>query len=388
MFEIDKDKKKIRVLDLYCGLGGLSLGLQMTGGFRVIGGIDNFDWAVKTFYHNHTTSAKLITKPQDMAELEPADVLDDLGENPDVIVGGPPCQGFSHAGKRLDDMKHDKRNHQVFHFLRFIQEIRPKAFIMENVSGITMTGQKKKNQLISDLVDAYTHMGYKVTTDVLNSADYRVPQNRKRFILVGLLDSKNNFSFPIAPCSQTDSLFSKPPYTVGEALDDMPSPIAEEPQEYDQPPRTPLQKFLRNNSETLHNHLVTKHSPEMIEKLAAQQVGTRLYPTWNHSWYRLDPKRPSPAVKENHRAPFVHFAEHRATSPRECARLQTVPDSYILLGTKTAQLIMVGNAVPAVMAAHLGTALAKQHFSYDVPVPWSENHNPINNGQQLDRLSI
>lgn len=380
MTNVANRNNKISVLDLYCGLGGLSLGFQMTGGYKILGGIDNFDWAVKTFYFNHKTSAKLIAEPQDITELNPLDVLADLGEKPDVIIGGPPCQGFSHAGKRLSDMEHDKRNHQVFHFLRFIQGIKPSAFIMENVSGIRTTGQNFKNQLVQDLIEAYNHIGYNVSVNVLNSADYRVPQNRKRFILVGLLNSDKKFSFPIAPCSKDDILFSESPYTVRDALDDLPSPTNEEPQEYNQPPKSDLQNFLRKDSDAIHNHLVTKHSPEMVRKLAAQEVGTRLYPTWNHSWYRLDPKRPSPAVKENHRAPFVHFSENRATSPRECARLQTVPDRYILLGTKTAQLIMVGNAVPAIMAAHLATALAKQHFEFDVAIPWSEHNNPLKNG--------
>ena len=153
--------------------------------------------------------------------------------------------------------------------------------------------------------------------------------------------------------------------------------INDEPQNYEIEPKTPLQKFLRKNSKELHNHLVTNHSEEMLEKLRNQKTDTRLYPSWNHSWYRLDPSRPSPAVKENHRIPFVHYSEHRATSPRECARLQTIPDNFILLGTKTAQLIMLGNAVPPILSAHLATEIAQQYFNADIPHPYNVYNNPM-----------
>lgn len=369
--------RKLGVLDLYSGLGGLSLGFEMTGAFSVIGGIDNFDWAVRTFYYNHACDVRRINQPQDMSALEPEAVLDDLGVAPDVIVGGPPCQGFSHAGRRLEDLKEDQRNDQVFHFYRFIRSIRPRAFLMENVSGILRTGQSRRHELIDTLVREYEDLGYRVRWTVVNSAGYRVPQNRKRFVLVGTSGTQGGFAFPLAPCSGEVGLFSEAYQTVWDALSDLPSPRREDPQPYEKEPATPLQRFLRNGSEALHNHLGTSHSKEMEQRLAAQGIGTRLYSNWNHSWYRLDPTKPSPAVKENHRAPFVHFAEPRATSPRECARLQTVPDRYRLLGTKTAQLIMVGNAVPAILAAHLATAMAEQIFAVNVPRKWSVDVNPL-----------
>src|SRR5690349_10672694 len=109
--------KKLKVLDLYCGFGGLSLGFEYTRAFEVIGGIDFYDWAVKTFYENHPKlkKLKLISKPSDMSTLSAKAVLKDMGSKPDIIVGGPPCQGFSFAGKRLEEYLHDKRNEQVFH---------------------------------------------------------------------------------------------------------------------------------------------------------------------------------------------------------------------------------------------------------------------------------
>jgi len=375
---------RLGVLDLYSGLGGLSVGLELTGAFETIGGIDNFAPAVETFYHNHPSiRSKLLSQTLDMSELNPEAVLDDLGRRPDLVVGGPPCQGFSHAGRRLVDLIEDQRNHQVFHYFRFIRSMRPKAFIMENVSGILKTGQQRKHELIDTLVKEYEDLGYTVAWRVLNTSGFRVPQNRKRFILIGIDNVATPFSFPTPPCDDKVGLFGEPLNTVQDALGDMPTPIHADPQPYEKEPETPLQRFLRNGSDGLYNHLDTAHSPEMVERLTAQKIGTRLYPNWNHSWYRLDPARPSPAVKENHRAPFVHFGEPRATSPRECARLQSLPDRYRLIGTKTAQLIMVGNAVPALFAAHLGTAVARQVFGVAPPTPWSAEENPLTSNQQI-----
>ncbi|MGH7812421.1 MAG: DNA cytosine methyltransferase [Candidatus Binataceae bacterium] len=369
--------EKPTVLDLYCGLGGLSLGFELTEFFRTVGGVDNYPWAVRTFYHNHEVAPRLLSRPLDMSVLSPATVLDDLGQSPDVIVGGPPCQGFSHAGKRLEDLREDPRNENVFHFFRFVRRIRPKAFLMENVSGILKTGQSKKHELIDSLARECEEIGYRTVWTVLNTAHYRVPQVRKRFVMVGVRAGEHPFKFPEAACSDDRGLFGEPVSTVLDALGDMPKPNGGGRIPYDRPPRTRLQRFLREGSEGVSNHLVTAHSPDMVIRLAAQSLGTRLYPNWNHSWYRLDPSRPSPAVKENHRAPFVHFREPRAASPRECARLQTIPDRYELLGTKTAQLIMVGNAVPPIFSAHLATAIAKQVFGTTPPRAWSCQSNPL-----------
>lgn len=369
---------KLKVLDLYCGYGGLSMGFEFTKAFEVVGGIDFYEWAVRTFYYNHPHLSHLerINQPCDMTTLTTHEVLDDIGCKPDIIVGGPPCQGFSFAGKRLEEYMHDKRNEQVFHFLRFVKEIKPKAFLMENVAGIRVTGQKKKGQLIDYLIEEYEKMGYVTNWQVLNASDYRVPQNRKRFMLVGVLKGKK-FNFPEAPMQDANLPGSEEKLTVHDALSDLPSPTNEEPQPHTIKPQTPLQKFLRNKTKVIANHLVTVHGEEMVERLKKQENGTRLYPNWNHSWYKLDPARPSPAVKENHRAPFVHFAEPRATSPRECARLQTVPDNFVFLGTKTAQLIMIGNAVPAILAAHVATEIARQIFKVEPPVPWDVKNNPL-----------
>ncbi len=375
----NKSEKKITVLDLYSGLGGLSLGFEMTGAYHTVGGIDIFNRAVETFYYNHPDLGhlQLINKPQDLSVLEPEEVIKDIGCVPDVIVGGPPCQGFSQAGRRLENFEDDERNKQVFNYLRFVKAMRPKAFVMENVPGILKTGQKETGALVNYLIKQYEKEGYCVTYRVVNSAEYRVPQQRKRVVLVGVRDSKEAFVFPNPICAPEGNLFCEPYNTVKDALSDLPEPTKDEPQAYEGIPHTPLERFLRGTSTEIHNHIPTVHSTEMVEKLKKQKPGERLYPNFNHAWIKLDGERPAPTVKENHRAPSIHYKEPRATSPRENARLQTIPDDYILLGNKSEQLVMVGNAVPAMLFAHIATSLAKQVFNVDPPTSWTESNNPL-----------
>ena len=364
----------MRVLDLFCGAGGLSYGFELTGAFSVVGGVDSFDRAMETFAANHVHASKKLAGALDITTLDPKDVKAAVGGRVDLIIGGPPCQGFSNAGRRLND---DPRNQMIIEYQRFVREIRPMAFVMENVSGLLTTAQSRKGQIMEQLQEEYWELGYATAWKILNSADYRVPQRRKRLILVGTASKDRVFEFPEAPCGEEPKMFRFPEafQTVSNALDDLPSPTAADPQAYDAAPTTWLQRYLRKGSDTLHNHLQTKHSPDVLSRIEQQPQGTRLYPTWNHSWYRLDPTKPSPAVKENHRAPFVHHRENRATSPRECARLQTFPDKFILSGTKTHQLIQVGNAVPCLMAAHIATALAS-HLGLRVPIPWDASKHP------------
>ena len=373
------ESKPITVLDLYSGLGGLSLGFEMTGAYHTIGGIDIFNRAVETFYFNHPdlSKLKLINRPQDLSVLDPQEVIKDIGCKPDVIVGGPPCQGFSQAGLRLENFEDDERNKQVFNFLRFVKAMRPKAFVMENVPGIIKTGQKKAGELLDYLIKQYEKAGYTVSYRIINSAEYRVPQQRKRLVLVGVRDSDKPFIFPNAICEREGNLIYESFNTVKDTLGDLPEPTEIEPQEYESYPSTPLERFLRGTSIELYNHTPTKHSSEMIEKLKKQKPGERLYPNFNHAWIKLDGERPAPTVKENHRAPSIHYKAPRATTPRENARLQTIPDDYILLGNKSEQLILVGNAVPAVMFAHIATSLAKQVFDITPPISWTESHNPL-----------
>ncbi|MBK9517992.1 MAG: DNA cytosine methyltransferase [Anaeromyxobacter sp.] len=345
----------MNVLDLYCGAGGLSAGFELLETFRVVAGLDHFEPAVKTFYRNHVDANRKFASPTDITSVRGEDLEKELGKI-DIVIGGPPCQGFSHAGPRT--VKDARRDH-VWEFARLVSEIKPKAFVMENVNGLLVTGQKKRGQLLEELTAHYEKCGYRVVSQVLDAADYLVPQRRKRLFIVGVRSGK--FEFPLPMSGAVPDLFHRVERfsTVSDALGDLPEPKGLPDQPYEASPHGWLQQYLRHGSNGLNNHTPSKHSPDMLRRLSKQEPGTRLYPNWNHSWFRLILAQPSPAVKENHRAPFVHPTAPRVTTPRECARLQTFPDWFVFEGTKTAQLIQIGNAVPALLGLAVATALAK-----------------------------
>ena len=165
------------VLDLFCGCGGLSLGFEQAG-FHVLLGIDIWEDALKTYKHNHTSSRTLCADMSSLTGKEVADIIN--GEKVDVIIGGPPCQGFSIAGKRIVD---DERNKLYKGFVRMVEYFKPKAFVMENVPNILSIG----NGVVKDtIIRDFESLGYTVAVKVLLASDYGVPQNRRRAIFVGL----------------------------------------------------------------------------------------------------------------------------------------------------------------------------------------------------------
>ena len=179
---------KYTVLDLFCGCGGMSLGFEEAG-YHVLLGIDIWKDALETYKYNHKQSQILCA---DMASLSPNQVEDLLGSKTvDVIIGGPPCQGFSIAGKRIVN---DERNKLYKGFVRMVEHFKPKAFVMENVPNIlSIGGGAVKEAILND----FKELGYNVETKVLTASDYGVPQNRRRAIFVGLQDGNFDFAIPV-----------------------------------------------------------------------------------------------------------------------------------------------------------------------------------------------
>jgi DNA (cytosine-5)-methyltransferase 1 len=353
----------MKVLDLYCGAGGLGFGFELTGAFKVVAGIDIYQPALDSFYQNHHCDSWVLSKystPTDLSDEETRKGLIYDFSDADVVVGGPPCQGFSVAGKRLDDYLHDERNHQVFNYLDIIEKIKPKAFVMENVRGITTTGQKDKLSILNQLIGKFDNLGYNVTWQVMNAEDFYVPQRRRRMFLVGVQKNLGKFKFPLPLCGKNDLFSELSDYvTVREAIGDLPYPNDGSFDEYDKNAGGWYQKFMRLESNGVQAHFITKHKPEFVERLQNQKLGDKLYPNWNHSWVKFHPDRIAPTIKENHRAPGVHYHRPMCISSRECARLQSMPDKFILSGTKSQTLVQVGNAVPPLLAAAVAKSLAE-----------------------------
>ena len=235
-------EKQLNIIDLFCGCGGLSLGFE-NAGFNVLLGIDMWEDALVTYRHNHRNGNTLCA---DLATLSVEEVDKAINyEKVDVIIGGPPCQGFSIAGKRIVE---DDRNKLYKSFVRMVAYFKPKAFVLENVPNILSIGEGAVRESI---INDFSELGYKVTYKVLLAADYGVPQNRRRAIFVGMLGGKE-FVFPAPTVTQ--------PVTSKEAISDLPEEGIEDGGNYPSPPLTDYQRLMRQGCERLYNHEITIHN--------------------------------------------------------------------------------------------------------------------------------
>lgn len=337
----------LNCIDLFCGCGGLSLGFEKAG-INVLVGIDAWQDAITTFNYNHKNSKGICA---DLSTLEPSEIEKELnGKSVDLIIGGPPCQGFSVAGKRIVD---DVRNKLYKNFVRFVEYYKPKAFMMENVPNIlSIGGGIVRDSIVKDFSD----LGYKVVYKVLTASNYGTPQNRRRAVFVGFKDGKE-FIFPQHTVEQL--------VTSYEALSDLPENSLEDGSDYPMTTNCDYQKLMRCNSSKIYNHQITEHSDKTKEIIALVPDGgnyKNLPPELQQTrkvhiaWTRLNSQKPSFTIDTGHRHHF-HYKWNRIPTVRESARIQSFPDDFIFLGTKTSQYKQVGNAVPPLMAEAIAKKL-------------------------------
>ncbi len=338
---------KPNIIDLFCGCGGLSLGFEQAG-YNILLGIDVWEDALKTFRHNHKGSNTLCA---DLSTLSPEEVNQKInGEKVDVIIGGPPCQGFSIAGKRIVD---DERNKLYQSFVRMVEYFKPTAFVMENVPNILSIGEGAiKESIIKD----FEALGYTINVQVMLASDYGVPQNRRRAVFVGLLNGKK-FEFP------TPSVEQK--ITSSEALSDLPEGSLEDGANYICEPLSDFQKEMRRNSKGVYDHKATTHNDKTREIIAMVPDGgnykdlpLELQQTRkvHIAWTRLNSQKPSFTIDTGHRHHF-HYKFNRVPTVRESARIQSFPDDFIFLCSNTSKAKQVGNAVPPMLAKAIAKAL-------------------------------
>ncbi|WP_455670532.1 DNA cytosine methyltransferase [Phocaeicola faecalis] len=333
-------------IDLFSGCGGLSLGFEMAG-YKSLLAIDCWRDALDTYAYNRPEARTLCG---DIAALDPEKIKSQYNIfNVDVIIGGPPCQGFSLAGKRIID---DKRNTLYKSFVSFVECFKPKAFVMENVPNILSMGNGiVRESILSD----FRALGYNVTYKVMLASDYGVPQNRRRAVFVGLLDG--NFSFP------DKSVIN--PVTSKEALSDLPEGSLSDGADYPTAPLSEFQKIIREGSKGVYNHLITIHT-EQTQRIIGMVPDGGNYKNlpkdlWETrkvhiAWTRLNSQKPSFTIDCGHNHHF-HYSFNRVPTVRESARLQSFPDKFIFLGGKGSQLKQVGNAVPPIMASAIANQL-------------------------------
>ncbi len=342
------------VVDLFSGAGGISLGFR-NAGFRVLAGLDNDPSATLTYAHNFPEARAIVADLSGSAEVVKDGLL---GNTPDVIVGGPPCQGFSLAGFRNE---FDPRNDLLNNYLAIVNEIQPKAVIIENVPSMLSLYEGRAGDAIRT---GLTELGYSLYEDVLNAADFGVPQNRRRVFFVALrADLDWGFTFP-KPTTREKRL------STWEAISDLPplrASLGAPTQRYRAKPKTAYQESMRLGSETLFNHEAVNHHEKTkniislvpdggsYRDLPKHLQGTRRV---NIAWTRMNSKKPSFTIDAGHNHHF-HYKENRVPTVRESARIQSFPDSFKFLGNRGSQYRQVGNAVPPRLAEAIASELLR-----------------------------
>lgn len=341
----------LNVIDLFCGAGGLSYGFE-SAGFDILLGIDNDAKALETFELNHK-GAKSICG--DITQINYEEHIKPLlnGKQIDVIVGGPPCQGMSLSGPRKFD---DPRNKLYLSYIRLVGEINPKAFVIENVPGLVglFNGQIKDS-----IIEKFTAMGYRIEYKIMCSADYGVPQSRKRVVFVGT--KIGEFEYPSVNSNVV---------TCSMALSDLPAlenELGEEVSSYALPPQNQYQQLMRKRSDKVLNHVAARHSDKVKTIISLVPDGGnykdlpeeyRSSRNFHVAWTRFASNKPAPTIDTGHRHHF-HYKYDRVPTVRECARLQSFPDDFKFLGNKTQQFRQVGNAVPPLMAQAIAEQVKK-----------------------------
>lgn len=343
------------IIDLFCGAGGLSLGFQKVG-FECLLAIDNDRAAVATYKQNlkdHITCEEVTEN----TTLEYAD----------VIIGGPPCQGFSSAGMRNPE---DKRNTLIRVFAKIIAQQKPKAFVFENVEGfLTADGGKR----VFDLIKPLIQVGYRIHLRKINAANYGIPQHRKRVICIGglgwdpIFPQPTHMAFGAPGTSNTLKNLPLCP-TLADALAGLPEP----------------QKTLPGIPSGHYLRLISDYDVQRIRLLKQGQTMKDLpEELWHESYRRrayrrvkdgtpterrggapvglkrLHPDQPSKSITSGAISEFVHPHENRFLTLRECARIQTFPDSFEFSGSLAQGILQIGNAVPP----HLAEVIARSLYN-------------------------
>jgi DNA (cytosine-5)-methyltransferase 1 len=376
----------VSVIDLFSGCGGLSYGAHAAASKLGINmstkaAVDLWPAACETYAANLGVDpiVKPITK----------ELLVELSEqypSLDLLLGGPPCQGFSSIGRRALD---DPRNQLVRVFVEAVDILRPKAFLMENVNGfVTLQG----GSIFKEVVESFRSFGYGVHPAMVLASAYGVPQHRRRCFIVGIRND-GNFNFPLGAATYVvpknknlvldihpDHLDYEKVYTFNEATSDLPGVAAgRSARKYKTPPQNAYQKLMRRGSRALTEHRGSEHHSNLMDLLpyipegksaldsdVYKKIPKSLRPTsgFGNSYARIVGDEPSPTITRNFSTPSsancIHPTANRALTVREAARCQSFPDRFVFLGTPTEKRLQVGNAVPPQLAQKVVEALLKQ----------------------------
>lgn len=379
--------KKPKAISLFCGAGGCSLGFEKAG-FEIIYASDFNKSAIDTYKLNFPNTNSEV---KDICEQNFTQILADLslkkGEL-DILIGGPPCQGFSTAGTRFWD---DPRNLLLKEYVRCLEIVRPKWFLMENVEGLLTSN---KGQYVFEAAKAFIDLGYSIRIDKVYSQEYGIPQRRKRVLIIGNLGGAD-FKLPETISTATGKIFKNSKFTLGDALINLPKPSSVENsiQEYEQQIETELFNYYKSPNNFFSDHYsksIQGINLKRIKGLKQGQSMKDLPENLQHESFKKRSKRrvkdgtpsekrggppsglkrlhidqPSLTITSAATREFIHPIEDRPLTLRESARIQTFPDDFEFKGNQSEKIKQVGNAIPPMLAMIFANHIKNYGFNQE-----------------------
>jgi DNA (cytosine-5)-methyltransferase 1 len=347
--EIPKDKPII--VELFCGCGGTSMGFEMAG-FEVVLGCDIHSPSIQTFKANHPNCSTILG---DVKKVDPYTIKELLnGRQLDVIIAGVPCQGFSLNNRKRH--QEDDRNLMYKEFVRFIEVLKPKVVVLENVSGMKSTGN-----FVEDIEKDLSRAGKMIVkSKLLYAPDYGVPQKRSRLIFVGIKDEEFDFNLILKTHGPEAC---KPYVTIKDAIGDLPSLKPKETKKkYKTEPFSEYQEFMRKNTNgSVECHTAPNHPADTIDKIKNTVPGEPMYPKFKQrirlAWDIQSPTQVSGGIRPQFQ--FGHPEDARGLTIRERCRIQSFPDDFIVKGGTVQGRVQTGNAVPPLLAKAVALAIKK-----------------------------
>lgn len=380
---------KPKAISLFCGAGGCSLGFKKAG-FDILYAQDVNETFASTYSANFPET---VCEVADISTFNFKELMERFSLNPydlDILIGGPPCQGFSTAGTWFWD---DPRNALLLNYVNALKVVKPKWFLMENVEGLLTS---KKGQYLFEAVKAFIGLGYKIRIDKIYSQEYGIPQRRKRVFVIGSL-AEESFRLPRETHIASGNIYRNGGVTIMDVIEGLPCPSNNISAflHYDKHPNNKIENLFRSENGTVQDHYIPKVNKSDMKRIRLLKHGQTMKdlpeelqhesfkrranrrvmdgtPSENRGGApsglkRLFPNEPSLTITSASTREFIHPYEDRPLTIRECARIQTFPDSFFFIGTASQKIQQIANAIPPLLAEKFASHIHDMLIESNIP---------------------